>query len=398
MRDDDASSDMILAVCSDHEGSIWLGFRNDGLGRIRHGQFISYTTGDGVADDYVSSVLQDKYGQIWLGTNKGLNLFRNGKFTTYTIEDDSFSHRIVALAEDRAGNLWVGTGAGLYKSKLDAGCPDRQCRPQFTPLKNPAIPNMYVRVIYEDRAGALWIGLNLEGLVKYQDGHFTNYTKKDGLSQEAVRGLCEDQDGGLWIATRGGGLNHFKDGKFTVYTEKDGLAGDGVQALYMDRNHALWIATRHGLNRLKDGRFTTYRVNDGLYSNFVYGFAEDDLGNLWMSCGQGIFRVSKQQLDDFADGKARSVTSVAYGREHGLNSTIGAVGNHPAAFKTRDGRVWFGTTKGVSIVDPGKLSSNLLSPPVHIEEIGIDQQAFDPEQSHRGSARKRRPRLSLYRP
>jgi len=377
IRNENALSDKVTAICSDLEGSIWLGFRNEGLGRLRRGQFISYSTGDGVDENYVASVLQDKSGQVWLGTNKGLKLFGDGNFTTFIIEDDSFSHRIVSLAEDRAGNLWVGTAAGLYKSKPEPGCLARQCHPQFIPLKNDDIPNMFVRSIYEDRAGALWIGLNLEGLIKLQDGRFTHYTRKDGLSQEAIRALAEDQDGSLWIGTRGGGLNHFKDGKFTVYTEKDGLAGDGVQALYMDRDDALWIATRHGLNRLKDGRFTTYTVNDGLYSSFVYGFAEDSLGNLWMNSGQGIFRVSKRQLNDFADGKARSITSVAYGREHGLNSTIGAVGSHPVAFKTNDGRVWFGTSKGVSIVDPGQLSSNLLPPPVHIEEISIDRHIFD---------------------
>jgi two-component system sensor histidine kinase/response regulator len=375
MRDEASSADMVLAICSDHEGSVWLGFRNEGLGRLRRGPFISYTTKDGVADEYVSGVLQDKAGRIWLGTYNGLNLFSDGKFTTYFVKDTSFNHRIIALAEDRASNLWVGTAAGLYKANLAVDCDDRRCQPQFAPLKG-APPNMYIRMIYEDRAGAIWLGLNLEGLVKYQAGRFTTYTKKDGLSHPAVRAVCEDQDGALWIGTRGGGLNRFKDGKFTVYTEQDGLASDGIQGLYLDRDRALWIATRHGLNRLKEGRFTTYTVNDGLFSNFVYGFAEDDQGNLWMSCSQGVFRVKKQQLNDFAEGKTRSITSVAYGREHGLKSTIGTVGTQPAAFKTNDGRVWFGTAGGLSVVDPAKLTSNTLAPPVHIEEVKIDERAF----------------------
>ncbi len=375
LKDTASSGDAVLSLQTDREGSLWIGFRNEGLGRLRKGQFVSYSAKDGLADDYVSSILQDREQRIWLGTSKGLNLFRDGAFATFVINDSSSNSRINALAEDRTGNLWVGTRSGLYKANLNAQCKGPQCQPQFAPLKD-APPNMYVRTIYEDQAGAIWAGLNQEGLVRYQSGQFTTYTRQDGLSHQAIRALYGDDAGNLWIGTRGGGLNRFKDGKFTVYSERDGLASDGVQALYADRDHALWIGTRHGLNRLKDGRFTTYTVHSGLYANYVYGFAEDNLGNLWMTCSQGIFRVSKQQLNDFADGKIQSVTSIVYGREHGLNSTIGAVGSSPAAFKTSDGKVWFGTYGGVSIVDPAKLTTNTLAPPVHIEEVSIDQQIF----------------------
>jgi PAS domain S-box-containing protein len=372
--------DPVTALCSDREGSMWVGFRNEGLGRVQRGQFSNYTNLDGLADNYVSTVMQDSYGHLWLGTNKGLNLVRNGEISTYLVADDSYKYRITALAEDRAGNLWVGTASGLFKANLTAGCRDWPCRLRFEPVKDATLSQMYIRNIYEDRAGAIWLGLNLEGLAKYQNGRYTLYTTQDGLSQNAVRAVIEDQDGSLWVGTRGGGLNRFKDGRFTVYTEEDGLAGNGVQALYLDRDQALWIATRHGVNRYKDGRFTSYTANDGLYSSYAYGFVEDNLGNLWMSCGKGIFRVSKQQLNDFAEGRTRTITSVAYGREHGLNSTIGAVGHHPLGWKTTDGKVWFGTFGGVCFTDPAQLKPNPLPPPVHLEEVRIDGQGYSPFQ------------------
>jgi PAS domain S-box-containing protein len=378
IRNEVNSVDPVTALCSDREGSLWIGFRNEGLGRVQRGQFQNYTSLDGLADDYVSTVLQDHYGHIWFGTNKGLNLLRDGALTTYLVADDSYKNRITALAEDRAGNLWIGTASGLFKADLKAGCRDWPCRLHFVQIKDATLSRMYIRNIYEDRAGAIWLGLNLEGLAKYQDGRFTLYTTQDGLSQNAVRAVCEDHDGNLWVGTRGGGLNRFKDGRFTVYTEEDGLASNGVQALYLDRDRTLWIATRHGVNRYKDGRFISYTANDGLYSSYAYGFVEDDLGNLWMSCGKGIFRVRKQQLNDFAEGRTHTITSVAYGREHGLNSTIGAVGHHPLGWKTTDGKVWFGTFGGVCYTDPGQLQPNTLAPPVHLEEIRIDGQSYSP--------------------
>ncbi len=385
-RDQDAfmnvqSGDIVGAISSDREGSLWVGNGREGLARFRQGLFTNYTLADGLADVSATAVFQDHKGNIWIGTPKGLNLLRGGKLTTYNVKDPSLSNYINAISEDADGNLWVGTMDSLYQLKYDSACAGGRCAPEFISQMNDAVPKLDIKVIYVGREGAIWIGTQLEGLVKYQKGQFTTYTTKDGLSHNAIRGLNEDADGALWIATKGGGLNRFKDGRFTVYTQKDGLINDGVQGLYRDRQNALWIATRQGINRLKDGKFTAITVNDGLVSNFVYSFVEDNRGNLWMSCSMGIFRVVKQQLDDFADGKIKEVTSVAYGLEHGLNSTVAVVAYCPVAYKTTDGRVWFATLKGVSVVDPRNLSINTLPPPVHIEEISVDQRSFDLHQS-----------------
>ena len=321
-------------------------------------------------------MFQDGRGNIWVGTTQALSLFRDGRFVPFKVNAGSASTRINALAEDRDGNVWVGTTDTIYQLKYDGACARKPCVPAFIPIVSPGMPKLNTKVIYGDRSGAIWVGTNFEGLVRYKDGQVTSYTTKDGLSNNAVRGLYEDRDGALWIGTRGGGLNRFKDGKFTAYTVKDGLVNDSVQVIYEDRDHALWISTRQGVNRLKDGKFTTFTANDGLLTNYVHGFVEDDQGNLWMGCAMGIFRVKKQELDDFADGKVKSFTSVAYGLEHGLASTIVTVSFSPLAYKTADGRVWFATLKGVAVVDPRALSINTLPPPVHIEEVTVDDQTL----------------------
>jgi PAS domain S-box-containing protein len=374
------SSDSVHSLCSDREGNLWVGYGRDGLARFRQGLFTNYTMENGLADDFATTVFQDRKGNIWVGTSTALNLFKDGKFTSYQFRDSSVGKRINALAEDREGNVWVGTTDKLYQLKYDSECASQPCDPEFIPIGKMGMPKLNIKVIYGDQQGAIWVGTNFEGLLRYQDGQFTTYTTKDGLSNNAVRGVYEDQDGSLLVSTRGGGLNRFKDGKFTAYTVKDGLVSENLQALYMDKEKALWIATRQGVNRLKDGKFTTFTVNDGLFTNFVYSFVEDDRGNLWMGCSMGIFRVVKQQLDDFADGKIKSFTSIAYGLEHGLGSTIMSVAFSPLAYKTTNGRVWFASFKGVSVVDPQKLSINPLPPPVHIEKISIDERDFGSHQ------------------
>jgi PAS domain S-box-containing protein len=372
------SKDGVNVIQSDREGGLWVGYGQYGMGRLSKGTFLSYTIQDGLLTGYATSVFQDSRGNIWVGTSKGMHLFREGRFTPVPFKDQSYSTRIGSITEDKDGTLWVGTADRLYKLVLGNGCQTHRCDYEFIHVANKAMPKMDIKVMFADREGGLWLGLTLEGLVRYKERQFTRYTTQNGLSNNAVRGICEDQDGGIWIGMRGGGLNRFKDGKFTIYSEREGLVNEGVQSLYMGRDSTLWIGTRLGINRFKDGRFTTYTINDGLFSNYVYSFVEDNEGNLWMSCSKGIFRVRKQQLDDFAEGSTRGIDSVVYGLEHGLSSTVSMVAQSPVAYKARDGRVWFCTFNGVSVVDPAKLSLNSPPPPVHIEDVSIDQRKFGP--------------------
>src|SRR5258708_23695439 len=173
---------------------------------------------------------------------------------------------------------------------------------------------------------------------RYKDGRFTVYTTKNGLSSNLVQSIYEDKGGNLWIGT-GGGLNRYNDGKFTTYTTKDGLSKNSVLSLYEDQQGSLWIGTRGGgLNRFKDGKFTIFTREHGLFDDVAFEILEDDSDNLWMSCNKGIFRVSKHQLNDFADGRIGSITPVPYGvtavlRRNDCNESS------PAGFKTQDGKL-----------------------------------------------------------
>jgi hypothetical protein len=118
-------------------------------------------------------------------------------------------------------------------------------------------------------------------------------------------------------------------------------------------------------------------VNQGLYANYSYALLEDGQGYLWMESARGVFRVLKQELDDVAEGRAPRVRSDAFSVEHGFHCTVGVAGSSPAAFRAADGRLWFGTNDGLSVVDPRKLVPNPLPPPIHIETVTVDEKTFD---------------------
>jgi signal transduction histidine kinase/ligand-binding sensor domain-containing protein/ActR/RegA family two-component response regulator len=375
LGDDWASADFASFV-RDREGSFWLGSRNLGMAHLWRGHFTNYLPKDGLADPYIAAVYEDDARTTWIGTGRGLNVLKGGRITSLARKNGLPERLISSLLQDRDGYLWVGSEIGFYRSTEKRPCSGARCDPQFVEVRHATIPRPYVRTLFQDREGTIWAGINLDGLLAYRNNRFTHYTTKQGLVDNAVRSIQEDRNGGVWIGTRGGGLTLIRNGTFTSFTEKDGLANNGVQGLFMDRDNTLWIATRQGLSRLKDGRFTTYTVNDGLHANFVYGIAEDDYGALWMSCAKGIFKVSKRDLNDFAAGKISRFSSIPYGIEHGLSSTVGTVGHQSGASRSRDGRIWFTMAVGLNVVDPKGLTGNALPPPVHIEAVSIDDRVF----------------------
>jgi ligand-binding sensor domain-containing protein len=158
-----------------------------------------------------------------------------------------------------------------------------------------------------------------------------------------------------------------------AWAEEDGLASNTIRALYEDAHGILWIGTYDGgLGRFEKDRFTSYTVREGLFNNGVFQILEDSRGNFWMSCNRGIYRVSKRQLNDFAAGRTKSISSIEYGRQDGMRNIECNGGLWPAGIKTQDGRLWFPTQDGVAVIDPQKLATPPAPPPVVIESCLID--------------------------
>lgn len=397
----------IACLYQDREGSLWLGTMEGGLARLGNGNSVSFSTADGLSDNFIKSIYEDQEGSLWVGTfGGGLNRFKEGKFINYTSREGLTDNEAWAIYEDREGAVWIGTGRGganrLMNGEVTAsynmknGLSDNSVfsfsedtegnfwmgtwGKGLNLLKDGKISTFKtsdglisdsISSLTPRKAGGLWIGTDA-GLSLYEKGKWTNYTMKDGLANDSIFSLLEDAEGTLWIGTESGGLNTFKNGKFTTYTTRDGLSSDFVTALYNDQDGDLWIGTwGGGLNRFKSGEFTRYTTREGLYDDNVFQILEDS-GYLWMSCNKGVFRVKKSDLNDFASGNLKSVSSMAYGRADGMVSEECNGTTQPAGWRTRDGRLWFPTMRGVAVLDPRKTKINVLPPPLVIEQVIVD--------------------------
>jgi signal transduction histidine kinase len=350
----------------DREGSTWLGTTATGLHRLREPTITVYTERDGLSLKNVYSILEDSTGAIWIG-NGGLKRYANGHVTSHWSAEGVSSDHVTCTYEDKSGRLWVGTSGGL--TYFGSG--------HFRRYDDPSgFLKGSVSAIHEDRSGTFWFGTDL-GLVKSTGGGFTRYTTNDGLSHDRITTLFEDRTGALWIGTFQG-LTRLKDGAFTAYTEHDGFIGNAVRAFHEDNDGILWIGTYDGgLYRLAQGRLTRYTRNDGLHDNGVFQILEDDDGYFWMGSNRGISRVSRRELNEFAEARRRSITSVVFGPKDGLASVEVNGGCQPSGLKAADGKLWFPTMGGVAVLDPAAFRINSRPPRAIIEEFRLAGEPID---------------------
>jgi ligand-binding sensor domain-containing protein/signal transduction histidine kinase len=360
------SGNVISFLWIDHEGSVWVGNNASGVDQIKRTKFQVYAPRQGLSHEVATCIYQDSRGGMWVGTEQGLNHFHNGRITHYTTNSGLSWNLVFTVCEDRDGAMWIGTLRGL----------NRFAEGKFTRFgTRDGLPSNTIWCSFRDRASNLWIGTR-NGLVRYQPdtGGFQKFDYDNaGLSHNDVRSIAEDNDGRLWIGTSYG-LNRLDGDRFEAFrTAAPDRTFKVVLALHADRDGALWIGTMDkGLFRHKDGKFAVFTSQDGLYDDLIHQILEDDKANLWLTCNRGIFRVSKKELNDFADGKRQKIQCVVFDRADGLPSAQCNGTIQPAGWKSRDGRLWFPTLKGVAVIDPANISRNAYPPQVQIEKLLLD--------------------------
>lgn len=389
------SYETVFCMFEDREGSLWLGTK-EGLSQLQFRAFKSYTRRNGLAHNNVMSVREDREGTIWAASwGGGVSRLRNGEFITYNYSNSRLSDALLSIGESADGSLWLGGDfdAGLFQWNDEA----------FSHYgRNEGLIDSAVRVIYEDRQGDLWIGTSA-ALYRKRHGAFDRFTTADGLAGNIIRAIREDREGNLWIGSSEGisllsneklGAPSANRPKFISYGVKDGLPPGAVLSMHFDDQGNHWIGTDPGgLGRMTDQRasklaphqwrYHRYTTREGLFTDSILEILEDEEGYLWMSSYVGIFRVQKADFDRFDRNEIPTIPCASYGKADGMSSVQCNGVSKPAGWKSRDGRLWFPTTRGLVVVDPNTIRVNNTPPPVIIEEIISDKKqagvSNDPE-------------------
>lgn len=346
----------------DREGTHWVG-SNTGLTRLVEQPVTSLTVAEGLAADNTYPVLQDRQGTIWIGGWPGLTRYRNGALERVT---DTFRLlnqarrpvNVLSLMEARDGALWVGAMADLFRIRGE----------HTEKIDTPWV--MTAHVMYEGPSGEMWFGTE-NGLVRYQDGVFTRVLRADRTTGGETSAMFIDRSGTHWVGNIHG-LARVTDGRLVQVGPETGFTGTRVRAIHQDANGTLWFGTYDtGLFMYRDGRFTRFTVREGLPTNGAFRIIEDDQGRFWISSNVGIYRVARADLEAVAAGRQRLASSVLYGREDGMASAEANGLGQPSGIRAQDGRLWFPTQRGVAIIDPAGMTQNTAPPPVTFLDISI---------------------------
>jgi len=363
------TNDVVLSITEDAEGSIWIGTDGGGLDQLRKVSFTTYGRESGLSDEYVRTVIGDGANGLWIGTNGGLSHWKDGEFSNF-IARNGLKKVVRSLYLDHEKALWIGTDGG-GAGRLKDG--------KFTLFgtKN-GWPSNVIMSFAEDVNHHVWIA-TIGGLVEIDGSTERTYTTRDGLSGNVILDVEATPDGFLWIGTSHG-LTTLRASKFRIYNAGNGFTDEAVSAVHEDSKGTVWIGTEgDGLFRLKNERFSQYTTKDGLTDDVIPEIMESDEGDLWLSSNRGISRISKAELDNFADGKITRVHSYEYGVANGMKSSIGTSGGRPSAWKGQDGSLYFATIKGLARVDPAHLLVNPLPPPAVIESLVANGRSFVPQ-------------------
>ena len=284
------------AIFDDGRGNVWVGTWGDGLVRVRGEQVDNVGPDQGFGGGrFVSVMALSRTGTLWIGGREGLTSYKDGVFTTYTTKDGLPDNDVKAVLEDRDGNVWIGTTRGLACMRNGA---------ISSPLRKAnGLLDDHALALHEDDEGGIWVG-GRASVARLRDTSLTMFTQQEGLKVDAISQVVASRDGGAWVATYGGGVARLKDGQVTSYDVEGARLPNGfVGAMHETSDGTLWFGIgSNELCRLQGGKLTVIPTG----KRYPKAFGQDEQGRMLVSMSRaGLFRLEGAEFVPYttADGQ-----------------------------------------------------------------------------------------------
>lgn len=310
--------------------------------------FNHITSQDGLPQNTISTMLQDRHGFLWIGTHDGLHKYDGYEFTSYKYDSKNAnslsSNVITAVLEDPQGLLWIGTAQGGLNllnpatgnvTRFTASASD------FNSLSHNQITSLHL-----DNQNRLWIG-TFNGLNLYQPQtqnfvHFYhNPLDPQSIPNGSVSAITSDGKDGLFVATTDM-LSWFDPEQLAFHRFDDFAAPTRINALFLDEDDSLWIGTQldglfHLINNDYDFKQFSYDNNDprSLSSNNIQTIMRDSKGNLWVGTEQGGVNLKPRASNEFFHFQRNAADN------HSLS-----INDVWTIIEDRSGQIWIGTAGG----------------------------------------------------
>jgi ligand-binding sensor domain-containing protein len=321
------SPDVVRALIDDADGDLWLGTWGQGLHRLHHGELTRVGDEAGGTPAFISSFTRARDGGFWIGARDGLFRYKEGRFTHYTTQDGLSFNDVRALLEDRNGNLWIGTaGGGL--NRMSGG--------SFSHLmRTDGLGDDHALALLEDDEGGVWVGTRA-GVVRLRDTSVTISTVQEGLRADAVVQAQTGADGAIWFSTYGGGLHRLDHGRLTVYDTSNGYPDNYLGALHVARDGAVWAGVgTNQLVRVQDGRISVFDTGN----RYVKSIGEDDQGLLLGLSRAGLQRLKGGKVVPYLSASGEAIRETFINAIHHARDGTLWVGSSDCLLAIRGGQV-----------------------------------------------------------
>jgi len=295
----------VRSILEDSKGNVWFGSNNEGVCLLQNGKLQYFTSKNGLSDNQVRNIYEDKNSIIWFECGIGLSIYDGEKMTVYR-ERKLDSTKILKLSDHdlwfkgdesmgsndfaKKSGVYQYDGKELYyhtfiiKDKSGKEIPWSKST-DFVRSKNGVIwfgayselighdgkklitynnesvglngttENLHIRSLMEDSKGNLWIGNNCGGgrsgigVIKYDGKNFIPFTKQHHLRKEDTKGnsldkvfsICEDSSGNIWFGTNESGVWRYDGQTLKNYTQEDGPDSGIISIIYKSKSGELWF-------------------------------------------------------------------------------------------------------------------------------------------------------------
>ncbi len=291
---------------------------------------------DGLSHNNVYTIIQDKSGYLWFGTQDGLNKYDGYKFNIYRHEIDNPNSLTTGnfgkMIQDSLGIFWFGTFGG----GIDRFDPNTNTFTNFSnkPSDPNSLSNNQILFVFEDNQNNIWVGTSNGGLNKFnkKEENFKRFHPESdnpkSFSDLRAKCVCETSNKELWFGT-GNGLNKYNPSNetFKIYTHDpkniNSISSNSIQHLFADEDGIIWIAYREtGISKFdsKTETFTHYKHDpnnqSSLSDNNCEFITKDSYGYFWIGTYQEGLNKFDPETGKFMNfmHDPNNITSISHNR------------------------------------------------------------------------------------
>ena len=379
----------VQVIYEDRAEVLWFGLSQSN--RPQSGNLISrfdgvgweiFSVNDGLPNGDVQTILEDRFGNLWVGTTAGVAVYDGSIWHVVTAQDELLiGNNVQSIMSDQEGTIWIGTTAGISQFRLPAqfssvALRDLERWRHITRANGLASNN--IQALFETRTGEIWVGTRDNG-VNFSDRSWESITTDNGLGHNSVTAMLKDRRGRLWVGTRNG-LSLF-------YTRNrveqvSGVPGNEIRALAEDLRGRIWVGTNAGIGVFDGFSWEIFQIPD-INVNSVQAIVVDSVGAVWAGTGflptddlPGLDLYNGQQWERnqfleigrtivamFTDSQGRIYFGTVGNEEGGSDlwvydgRNIGKIYSLPelssihTILEVASGEIWVGTDTGIQIFD-----------------------------------------------